>query len=67
MGSQAGSDLDEALATCNRLPSVLDNGFLSLNTSVMEDILENDKEIVTNDHEECSKSSLQTWYKPLSN
>ena len=55
MGSQTGSDLDEALATCNRLPSELDNWVLSLNTSVMEDTIENDNEIVTKDHEECSK------------
>ena len=55
MGSQAGTDLDEALATCNKSSSVLDNWFLSLNTSVMEYILENDKEIVTKDHEERSK------------
>ena len=55
MGSQTGSDLDEALATCNRLPSELDNWVLSLNTSVMEDTIENDNEIVTKYHEECSK------------
>ena len=35
--------------------SVLDNWFLSLNTSVMEDNVENDTEIVTIDHEERSK------------
>ena len=46
MGSQTGSDLDEALATCNRLPSELDNWVLSLNTSVMEDTIENDNECI---------------------
>ena len=55
MGSQTGSDLDEALATCNRLPSELDNWVLSLNTSVMEDNVDNDMENVTKDHEERSK------------
>ena len=55
MGNQASSDLVEALATCNNLPSVLDNWVSSLNTSVMEDTIENDKEIVTKDHEERSK------------
>ena len=49
------TDLDEALATCNRLPSELDNWVLSLNTSVMEDNIENDLENVTKDHEERSK------------
>ena len=57
MGSQTGSDLDEALATCNRLPSELDNWVLSLNTSVMEDNVENDVENVTNNHEERFKGS----------
>ena len=28
VGNQASCDLDEALAACNRLPSVLDNWFL---------------------------------------
>ena len=55
MGSQTGSDLDEALATCNRLPSELDNWVLSLNTSVMEDNVDNDMENVTKDNEERSK------------
>ena len=41
VGNQASSDFDEAIATCNWLPSVLDNGFCSLNASVNEDILEN--------------------------
>ena len=57
MGNLASSDFDEALATCNWLPSVLDNGILSLNASVMEDNVENDVENVTNNHEECFKGS----------
>ena len=67
VGNQASSDFDEALATCNWLPSVLDNGFCSLNASVNEDILENGKEQVNKDHEECSKGSLQTCHTPMSN
>ena len=55
MGSQTGSDLDEALATCNRLPSELDNWVLSLNTSVMEDTIENDDDQGNKDHEERCK------------
>ena len=66
MGVQAAADLVEALATCNWLPSVLDNGILSLNASVMEDIIENGKEQVNKDHEECSKGSLQTCHTPTS-
>ena len=62
-----GKYFDEALATCNWLPSVLDNGFCSLNASVNEDILENGKEQVNKDHEECSKGSLQTCHTPMSN
>ena len=53
MGSQAGADLDEAHATCDESSSVLDNWFFSLNASAMEDNIENDKENVTKDHEEC--------------
>ena len=67
MGVKAAADLVEALATCNWLPSVLDNGILSLNASVMEDIIENDEEQVNKDHEECSKGSLQTCHTPTSN
>ena len=55
VGSQAGADLVEAHATCNESSSVLDNWFFSLNASVMEDNIENDKENVTKDHEECFK------------
>ena len=57
MGNLASSDLVEALATCNNLPSVLDNWVSSLNTSVMEDNIENDVENVTNNHEERFKGS----------
>ena len=42
-------------ATCAESSSVLDNLVLSLNTSGMEDNIENDKENVTKDHEECFK------------
>ena len=35
--------------------SVLDNLASSLNTSAMEDNVENEMENVTKDHEECSK------------
>ena len=42
-------------ATCAESSSVLDNLILSLNASVMEDNIENDKENVTKDHEECFK------------
>ena len=55
VGNQASSDFDEALATCNWLPSVLDNGILSLNASVMEDIIENDEEQVNKYHKEGCK------------
>ena len=55
VGSQAGADLVEAHATCDESSSVLDNWFFSLNASVMEDNIENDKENVTKDHEECFK------------
>ena len=56
MGNQAAFDLVEALATCNSLPSVLDSLVSSLNTSVMEDNVDNDMENVTKkDHEERSK------------
>ena len=55
MGNQASSDLVEALATCNSLPSVLDSLVSSLNTSVMEDNVDNDMENVTKDNEERSK------------
>ena len=55
VGNQASSDFDEALATCNWLPSVLDSLVSSLNTSVMEDNVDNDMENVTKDHEERSK------------
>ena len=47
--------------------SVLDKLVSSLNTSVMEDNVENDKEQVNKDHEECSKGSLQTFHTPMSN
>ena len=55
VGNQAAFDLVEALATCNSLPSVLDSLVSSLNTSVMEDNVDNDMENVTKDHEERSK------------
>ena len=42
-------------ATCAESSSVLDNFVLSLNTSGMEDNIENDMENVTKDHEECFK------------
>ena len=42
-------------ATCAESSSVLDNLVLSLNTSGMEDNIENDMENVTKDHEEGSK------------
>ena len=47
--------------------SVLDKLVSSLNTSVMEDNVENDKEQVNKDHKECSKGSLQTCHTPTSN
>ena len=68
MGNQAAFDLVEALATCNSLPSVLDSLVSSLNTSVMEDNVENGMENVTiSIKKNASKSSLQTCYKPMPN